>query len=261
MSINIREKQDFSFMFSSLGSGAASVAGSNFLADYASIKNGSYGKLMKAYYGGHASSAAKSIAKSSTTEKTKSNVKDSKETKAYSKVQSAADGLKDAADALFSTGSKSVFAQKDVTTKDENGVETTTKAYDTEKIYKAVNNFVSNYNAVIQATDDVDSDAVSRRTGNMMNATASNLKSLLSVGISINKDGTLDLDKDTFMKSEMSTVKSLFSGNGSYGYQVSAQASMIGYAASREANNGSFYTTKGTYSTNYSSGNLFNSSL
>ncbi len=260
MSINIQAKQDVSFLFSSLGSGAASVAGSNFLADYASIKNGSYAKLMKAYYGGNASSAVKSVAKSSTT-KTNSNVKTSEENKAYSKVQSSADGLKDAADALYATGSKSVFEQKDITTKDENGVETTTKGYDTEKIYKAVNNFVSNYNAVIQATEDVESDAVGRRTGNMMNATASNLKSLLAIGISINKDGTLELDKDTFMKSEMTTVKSLFSGNGSYGYQVSAQASLISYAAGRETNSGSFYTTKGTYSTNYSSGNLFSSML
>ena len=262
MGINIQAKQDVSFLFSSLGSGAASVAGSNFLADYASIKNGSYAKLMKAYYGGHASSAVKSAVKSSTEKTgTNSNAKTSEETKAYSKVQSSADALKDAADALYATGSNSVFAQKDITTKDENGVETTTKGYDTEKIYKAVNNFVSNYNAVIQATDDVESDAVGRRTGNMMNATSSNLKSLLSIGISINKDGTLDLDKDTFMKSEMTTVKSLFSGNGSYGYQVSAQASLISYAAGRETNNGSFYTTKGTYSTNYSSGNLFSSML
>ena len=39
MSASIREKQDISWMLSSLGSGAAGVAGSNFLADYASIKN------------------------------------------------------------------------------------------------------------------------------------------------------------------------------------------------------------------------------
>ncbi len=260
MSVNIQAKPDMSFMFSSLGSGAANVAGSNFLADYASIKNGSYAKLMKAYYGGHAGSAAKSIAKSSV-EKNKAETKSSEDKKAYSKVQTSADGLKEAADALLSTGSKSVFAQKDITTKDENGVETTTKGYDKEAIYKAVNQFVTNYNSVIQATDDAENDDISRRTGNMMNATASNLKSLLAIGININKDGTLDLDKSTFMDSEMSTVKSLFNGNGSYGYRVSAQASLIGYAESREANNGSFYTTKGTYSKNFSNGNLFSSTL
>ncbi len=257
MSINIKAKPDMSFMFSSLGSGAANVAGSNFLSDYASIKNGSYAKLMKAYYGGHASSAVKSAAKGSM-ERTKATEQTKEDKKAYSKVQTSADGLKDAADALLSTGSKSVFAQKDITTKDENGKEITEKGYDTEGIYKAVSNFVTNYNAVIQSTDDADNDTISKRTGNMMNATASNLKSLLAIGININKDGTLDLDKNTFMKSEMSTVKSLFSGNGSYGYRVSAQASLIGYAANREVNQGKLYNTKGTYSTNFSSGNLFN---
>ena len=41
MSITIQAKTDYSFLFSSLGSGAAGVAGSTFLLDYASIKNGS----------------------------------------------------------------------------------------------------------------------------------------------------------------------------------------------------------------------------
>ena len=50
MNINVRARTDVSFLFSSLGSGAAGVGGSNFLSDYASIKNGSYAKLMKAYY-------------------------------------------------------------------------------------------------------------------------------------------------------------------------------------------------------------------
>ena len=256
MSINIQAKRDVSFLFSSLGSGASSVAGSNFLADYASIKNGSYAKLMKAYYGGHASDSVKSMARNSNSSKSKTMPKTSEESKAYAKVQSTTDALKESADALLS---KSMFTKKDVTTKDENGAETTKKEYDTEGIYKAVNSFVNNYNAVIKAADETDSDAVARRTGTMMNDTAKNLKTLLSVGISVNSDGTLDLDKGTFMKSEMSTVQSLFQGSGSYGYRVSAQASMINYAAGREVNNGSFYTTKGTYSTNYSSGNLFNS--
>jgi len=261
MSINIKARQDVSFLFSSLGSGAAGVAGSNFLADYASIKNGSYAKLMKAYYGGNASSAVKSVAKDSTSSKsgTTSTAKTSEESKAYAKVQSTSDALKESADALLKNGSTSVFAQKDITTKDENGVESTQKGYDTEAIYKAVNSFVNNYNSVIQAVDDTDSDTVARRAGTMMKDTASNLKSLLSIGISINSDGTLDLDKNTFMESEMTTAKSLFNGTGSYGYRVSSQASMINYAADREVNNGSLYNMKGYYSTNYSSGNLFNS--
>lgn len=260
MSANIQPKQDISWMLSSLGSSAAGVAGSNFLADYASIKNGSYAKLMKAYYGTNTSSSVKSVAKKSMDSYTgKKTALTSEETKAYTKVKTSADALKESADKLMRTGSNSVFAQKEVTVKDENGAESTVKEYDKEGIYSAVNSFVTNYNSVIKAVDDVDSDTVGRRTASMMNTTTSNLKSLLAVGISVNTDGTLSLDKDTFMKSDMSTAKSLFGGTGSYAYSVSSQASMINYAADREAGRGSTYTTKGTYGTNLNNGNLYNS--
>lgn len=43
-------KPDYSHLFSSVGSAAGNAASSNWLGDYAAIKNGSYGKLMKAYY-------------------------------------------------------------------------------------------------------------------------------------------------------------------------------------------------------------------
>ncbi len=259
MSANIQAKQDISWMLSSLGSGAAGVAGSNFLADYASIKNGSYAKLMKAYYGGSASSAVKSVAQKSMASYSSQNTAlTSEESKAYAKVQSSADALKESADKLLNAGTNSVFAKKDVTVKDENGTESTTKEYDKESIYSAVNSFVTNYNSVIQSADKTDSDTVARRVASMMNSTTGHLKSLLAVGISVNTDGTLDLDKEAFMEADMSTAKSLFNGTGSYAYSVSSQASMINYAADREVSKGSMYTTKGTYGTNYKSGNLYN---
>jgi len=259
MAININARTDVSYLFSSLGSGAASVAGSTFLSDYMSIKNGSYAKLMKAYYGGNASSAVKSAVNNSTRRSTAKSELTSEESKAYSKVKSASDALKDSADALLATGKKSVFAKKDVTTKDENGVETTTQEYDKDAIYSAVNKFVNDYNSVIKAVDDADNDDVASRASRMVNDSISNLKSLLKAGISINADSTLSLDKDAFMEADMGTVKNLFNGNGSYGYRVSAQASLINYAADRASENRSFYNTNGSYSASYNNGNLFNS--
>ena len=99
MSINIQARSNMTYLFSSLGSGAAGTANSNFLSDYASIKNGSYGKLMKAYYGGMAKEETKSVAKtqlrrSSYAELTK------EESKTYAKVQTTTDSLKESADAL-----------------------------------------------------------------------------------------------------------------------------------------------------------------
>jgi hypothetical protein len=256
MSINIQAKSDVSYLFSSLGSSSSSNSLSNFLSDYASIKNGSYAKLMKAYYSSSASDSVKSIAKNSTASTSTSSLTD-EESKTYAKVQTTTDALKDAADALLD---KSLFAEKDITTKDENGVESTAKGYDTDAIYKAVDSFVTSYNSVVKAADDIEDTTTARRVVNMTSSTVSNTKSLAAVGITVNEDGTLTLDKDSLQKADVSKVKTLFNGTGSYGYQVSAQASLINYAADSVINKG-IYTTSGTYSTLFSSGNLFNSYL
>lgn len=252
MSINIQAKSDCSFLFSNLGSRTAGTSASNFLADYASIKNGSYAKLMKAYY---ASDGKNSTLNSITKDKTQ----DTTDKKALTKVETTSDALKESADALLKTGSASLFAQKDITTKDENGVESTVKGYDTEAIYKAVNSFVSNYNSVIGAVNDTSNSAINNRATTMVNATISNSKMLNKLGITINSDSTLSLDKDTFMSADMSKAKSLFNGNGSYAYRVSAQASLINYAADNAATSKGLYNGAGSFSSTGKSGNLFNS--
>lgn len=251
MGINIQAKSDYSFLFSGLGSGSSGLGGSTFLSDYASIKNGSYAKLMKAYYSKNSNDTVKSLAKDKITEKT--------DASAMAKVQTTTDALKESADTLLEKGSKSVFNMKDITTKDENGVETTQKGYDTASIYKAVDSFVTNYNSVIGAAKSSDNNTVINRTKSMVGATAVNTKMLGQLGITINSDSTLSLDKDTFMKADMSKAKSLFSGNGSYAYRVSAQASMINFTADREASKMNTYNFKGNYTSSFNNGNLFNS--
>lgn len=253
MSINIQAKTNYSFLFSGLSSAASNAASSNWLSDYASIKNGSYGKLMKAYYAkdsGDSKTADSTITKKDTTDTAK---------KALAKVETATDALKESADTLLATGKKDLFAQKDITTKDENGVETTTKGYDTGAIYNAVNSFVKNYNSVMAAVDDVSDTTVNNRTESMGNTTIANSKQLAKIGITMKNDGTLSLDKDTFMKADMNTVKNLFQGNGSYGYRVSAQSSMINFAADHASTRSSLYTGTAGYTGTYNAGNLFSS--
>lgn len=254
MGINITAKTDYSFLFSGLKTGSSSGANLNFLSDYASIKNGSYGKLMKAYYNETGSSAVNKLASSSN----KNTITKTEKT-ALTKVQTATDALKESADVLLENGRKSVFAQKDITTKDENGVETTAKGYDTAAIYKAVNDFVSNYNSVINAANDSENDTIIAKASSLATSTYVNSNLLSKIGITMNEDSTLSIDKDTFMKADMNTVKSVFNGNGSYGYRASAQASLINFAADREASRSNTYTLNGTLNTTYNSGNLFDS--
>lgn len=254
MSIQIQAKQDISYLFSSLGSNASTAASSNFLGQYASIKNGSYYKLMKAYYGMNSSDSVKNLVNS-----TKKSKVSSEDTKTIANVQSTTDNLKESADAMLVSGSKSVFAVKDITTKDENGVETTKKGYDTDAVYKAVNSFVSDYNAVVKATDSASTSSIVSRAANMISLSDRNEKLLNQIGITINEDNTLSLDKDTFAKADMTTVKSLFNGSGSYGYSVSAQASLINFAADQAATRANTYTVTGTYGNTYNTGTIFNS--
>ena len=167
--------------------------------------------------------------------------------------------MKESADTLLAAGKNDLFAQKDITTKDENGIETTTKGYDTSAIYNAVNSFVKNYNSVMAAVDDVSDTTVNNRTESLGNTTIANSKQLAKIGITMKNDGTLSLDKDTFMKADMNTVKNLFQGNGSYGYRVSAQSSMINFAADHASTRSSLYTGSAGYTGLYNAGNLFSS--
>ena len=254
MSINIQAKTNYSFLFSGLSSSASNAVSGNWLADYASIKNGSYGKLMKAYYAkdsGDSKTAASHITNRTTSTEAQKT--------ALAKVETTTDALKESADALLATGKKDLFAQKNIITKDENGVETSAKGYDIDAIYSAVNSFVTNYNSVMSAVDDVNDTTVNNRAESLGNTTIANSKQLAKIGITMKNDGTLSLDKDAFMKADMSAVKNLFQGNGSYGYRVSAQSSMINFAADHASARSSLYTGSAGYTGLYNAGNLFSS--
>lgn len=240
MSIQITAKNDYSFLFSSLSTGKSSSLGNlNFLSDYASIKNGSYGKLMKAYYN------MKSDDKTDTSEKTtvKTNSTSTDTTKALAGMQSTTDALKESADALLENGKDSVF-KEDVLTEDT---------------YKAVSDFVTDYNSVLRASDSINSTSILSRTANMVQATANNQKALEKVGITIGEDNTLSIDKDAFLKADTADVKALFNSHNSYAYRISAQSSMINFAADNEAAKAATYDFTGAYSNNYTAGNIFNS--
>ncbi len=252
MAVNIQMKTDYSYLFSGLGSvgmgGNAGGINNNFLSDYASIKNGSYLKLMKAYYNGSANESVKKLASDKVT-------KD--ESQKLTKVQTATDALKESADALMATGKNSLFNKAEVIAKDEFGNETASMEYDTDKIYKAVDSFVKNFNSVIDAVDGAGNEKISDRAVTMANNVIANLKSLNKLGITIDKDMKLFVDKEEFMKADMDSAKLLFNGVGSFAYQISAQSSMIDYAAERAGSG--MYNGAGRFQSSYNTGSLFDS--
>ena len=145
-----------------------------------------------------------------------------------------------------------------MTTTDKDG--NTVKGYDTDKIYKAVNSFVTQYNALTKSAGSSNVMAIRTSSDSMGYYSAQNAKKLSSIGIKFDA-GTnkLSIDEEIFKNADMDTVKSLFSGSGSYAYQVSAKASQIDSHAQYEASRANTYNSVGAYSYNYSSGDLWNS--
>ena len=63
ISIDVSNKQDYSYLFQSMSSSSGGMGNLNFLSDYASIRNGSYGKLLKTYYNKAKDSGTEAVVK------------------------------------------------------------------------------------------------------------------------------------------------------------------------------------------------------
>lgn len=246
---------NISSLFSSLNSGNTSASSGlgSMLSDYSSIRNGSYGKLLKAYYNNVDNGAVKSTYNNAVKNSNTSTAADSSAT--IKELQSTTDDLTSSAKDLYTTGSKSVFNKKSVT--DENG--NTTQQYDTDAIYKSVKSFVDDYNSVIEAADKSADSKVQNSVIGMINYTKMESNMLGKLGITIGSDYQMSIDEDTFKKSDMSVAKSLFNGTGSYAYTIGSKSAMTNSYADMEAARANTYNKYGSYGSTYNSGSIYNS--
>lgn len=211
------------------------------LADYASIRNGSYGKLLKAYY----------AKKDSETDKTKVEA----ENKELAVLKQNADDLKSA---MLDVMDEELYEKKKV--KDKDGKET--EEYDWDAITKAVKSYVDSYNTLIGKAADSDDKAVLRNAVWMTKTTSVNSKLLSEVGITIGEGNKLSLDEKALKESNMSTLKSLFTGHSSYADDVLRNASKISTAAvSAASKSGSTYNGSGALDKIISSGLLYDDEM
>ncbi len=237
--MNINQTLNMNTLFSSLPSNYKYNKSSSFaqlstvLTDYASIKSGSYGKLMKAYYTKYPTSTFKE--------------KDAITNSYLTKVN--ADNAKEKADILNTTGAKSLFAK---TGTNEDG----TDIINIDTIYKGVSDFIASYNTFILDASSSKSAPVLREANNLTNYTTLYKNLLSKAGITLNTDNTLSIEEEDFKKTSSSSLKSMFNGAGSFSYQVSLKASMISYYADRESSINNSYSNNGSYLSTYTSGNL-----
>lgn len=239
-----------SSLFSSFGT-ANQSSSSNILSQYTSIQNGSYKKLLKAYY-------AKQEKEGKTTEGNSSLTK--KEKEEFVSAKSDADGLTQAANKLKAVGKDSLF--KEVTkevTDEKTGEIKEVKEYDRKAITDAIKSFANEYNKVITSASEPDSMPMLRRTMQLTSLTKANSSYLSKVGITVGADNKLVVDEEKLNKAEISSLKSLFQGSNSYGGQVARKASDISAVSGQELAEAKNYSNNGRYIHSYNTGNLINS--
>ena len=212
------------------------------LGDYSAIRSGSYGKLMKSYYGEQSSS----ISRGSSSSRSKNvldeiieerrNPKESKEVSAAnSKLSTSVSTFKNALGTL----------QSENTYKDtENGLDARSK------VENALKSYVSAYNdAVTTAKKSTNMNMTSNVAG-AMGATKESVEALGELGITMNHDGTLAFDAKKFKTIELDTVKNVFDGNAalSYGSKIASRLNRIADSATSSGKIDSSSTTVATVS-------------
>lgn len=203
----------YSSLLGSSGTGDAMNA-STLLSDYASIKNGSYGKMLKSYYSKAAEEEEGATSKDGSKTKEKDPASASAARKFY-QTASAMNGLDYSADNL-------------------------------DELYDKVSGFVKDYNSLITNASKSKNASVKAQADALDSYTYQNYKLFAKIGITMNSDRTLSIDEDTFKKvnertgaTNVPTLRTLFKGFGSYADKATDRASKI----YREAGDGEAVTS------------------
>ena len=184
---------------------------SNFFSDYASIRNGSYRRLLKAYYGGNNNTGTTAGARSNTSNvldrilEERKNPKLSEQTsEANSKLTAGIPTLTNAVKTL----------QNDTTyTASEDG-----KKSAQDKVVSALKSYVSEYNDVVNAAKKSTLSGKTSHVASMMKSTSENADKLREIGISVNANGTLQFIEGQAKRADISKVQDLFSDDNSMSY-------------------------------------------
>lgn len=201
----------YSTLLGGMGGSDNSGGVSSLLSDYAAIKNGSYGKMMKSYY---AKLEKQEAEESGETNKSKSG-----------KVKDASSAS--AAASLYRSASTLTSLNYDDRSEENIG-----------KITDAVSSFIKDYNSLMKSADKSENTTVQKQAESLYNSYYTNYKLFAKVGITMNSDKTLSFDEDSMKKAledtehgNGATVKTLFSGIGSFADKAVNKASQIYRAA------------------------------
>lgn len=140
-------------------------------------------------------------------------------------------------------------------------IDSKTGEMDYDKAYSAANSFVNSYNDLVTSIKGSGDKSISGKHEFITNMTNAQTKKLNNAGISINSDGTLTFDKDSFMTADTAQLEAIFGKKDSFANFVSRQAAQLKAYSQVEhtVNQSKTYTQTGN-ATSFSSisGSFFN---
>lgn len=227
ISIDVSNKQDYSYLFQSLSSSSGGMGNLNFLSDYASIRNGSYGKLLKTYYAKKQDSGTEGSSKQSRSGDVLDKILEQKKNPKVSKdVQEA--------NANLTTGLSTMRTSVSALQNSQTYTDTANGRSAEDKVVSAVKDYVSDYNNVLKAARGSTLTNKTAYVANMMSSTAANADKLSEIGVTVNRDGTLSLSAEKLKATDISKVQELFSSDDimSYGSVIASRLQFAGVASS-----------------------------
>ena len=197
------------------------------LSERASLSSGTYKRLLKSYFGSQGSDGTTSAKRTHNY----NNIVDKLiQEKMYPTLsEEAQEANSNLTSGLSSLNSSLSALQKDSTYEDTKDGKTAA-----QKVADAVKSYVTNYNNVVTSSKQSTLTNKTKYVANMMSYTAQNADKLAEIGITINRDRTIQLDEKKLKNVDISKVQELFSSNDiqSYGSLISSRAKFAGVGSS-----------------------------
>ncbi len=130
-------------------------------------------------------------------------------------------------------------------------VDKETGEMDYDKAFTAAEGFVNSYNELVSSIRTSGNESISGKHQFISNMTNAYTKRLSDVGITVQSDGKLAIDKDTFKSASASELEKIFGKKESFASFMESQAKQLSNLAAKEtaAKDAATYNQSGTKAT------------
>ncbi len=166
--------------------------------------------------------------------------------KVFRELWNTSDDLRKRASELLETGENSLFGK-------------TEETKDTEKILSGVKDMIGSYNKTLELLKGADGSLNSFYYKELKSAAAANEEQLKSVGVTLNKDGSLSIDEKILGNADYDTLKKVFGSESKFVQRTEYISDKVSQNAKANAESiSNQYNAKGISYSDYSGENKYN---